>query len=77
VSLAADGVTHPVLGRTRIGVQLDRCQWAHSASSTAAMACDDVWYHGYHVSWTRQKGIGGPTMSRPTQPMDMVQEAHS
>jgi hypothetical protein len=36
---------------------------------------DKVWYHGYHVSWTQQKGTGGPTMSQPTQPKDMGQEA--
>jgi hypothetical protein len=22
-------------------------------------AADDIWYHGYHVSRTRRKGIGG------------------
>jgi hypothetical protein len=29
---------------------------------------DEVWYHGYHISCTRQRGTGGFTMSRPTQP---------
>jgi hypothetical protein len=36
---------------------------------------DEVQYHGYHISWTRQKGIGGPAMSRPTQPKDIGHEA--
>jgi hypothetical protein len=38
---------------------------------------DEVWYHGYYVSWTQQRGIGAPTMSRPTQPKDTGQEAHN
>jgi hypothetical protein len=38
---------------------------------------DEVWYHGYQVSWTWQRGIGGPTMSRPTQPKDTGQDAHN
>jgi hypothetical protein len=38
---------------------------------------NEVWYHGYQVSWTRRKGIGGgATMSQPTRPKDMNQEAH-
>jgi hypothetical protein len=39
--------------------------------------CDKVWYHGYHVSWTQQKGKGGSAMSRPTRPKDTSQEAHN
>jgi hypothetical protein len=38
---------------------------------------DEVWYHGYHISWTRQRGIEGPTMSRPTWSKDTGQEAHN
>jgi hypothetical protein len=38
---------------------------------------DEVWYHGYYVSWTQQRGIGAPTMSQPTQPKDTGQEAHN
>jgi hypothetical protein len=38
---------------------------------------DKVCYHGYHVSWTRSRRIGGPTMSRPTWPKGMGQEAHN
>jgi hypothetical protein len=38
---------------------------------------DEVWYHGYHVVWTRgeEKG-GGDTMSRPTRPKDPGQEVN-
>jgi hypothetical protein len=39
--------------------------------------CDEVWYHGYQDSWAQQRGIGRPTMSRPTQPKDTGQEAHN
>jgi hypothetical protein len=28
---------------------------------------DDIWYHGYLVSWIWRKGTGGPTKSRPTR----------
>jgi hypothetical protein len=38
---------------------------------------DEVWFHGYQVSWTQKKGIGGPTMSQPTRPKDPGQEAHN
>jgi hypothetical protein len=38
---------------------------------------DEVWYHGYQVSWTRNRGIGEPTMNRPTRPKDSGQEAHN
>jgi hypothetical protein len=38
---------------------------------------DDIWYHGYHVSWTRRKGTGGPTMSRRTQPKDLDQVVYN
>jgi hypothetical protein len=37
--------------------------------------CDEVWYHGYHVSWTRQRGTGGPTISQSTRPKGTGQEA--
>jgi hypothetical protein len=37
---------------------------------------DDIWYHGCHISWTRRKGIGGSTMSRPTRPKYAGQVAH-
>jgi hypothetical protein len=40
-------------------------------------APNEDWYHGYHVSWTRQRGTGAPTMSQPTQPKDKGQEAHN
>jgi hypothetical protein len=40
-------------------------------------AVNEVRYHGYHISWTRQRGTGGPTMSRPTRPKDTGQEAHN
>jgi hypothetical protein len=38
---------------------------------------DEVWYHGYHVSWTRLRGTGGPIKSRSTQPKGTGQEAHN
>jgi hypothetical protein len=39
--------------------------------------CDVLWYHGHHVSWTRQKGTGGPTKSQSTRFKDTSQEAHN
>jgi hypothetical protein len=38
---------------------------------------DEVCYHGYQDSWTRQIEIGGATMSRLTQPKDTGQKAHN
>jgi hypothetical protein len=38
---------------------------------------DEVWYHRYHIFWTRQGGIGGPTMSRSTQSKGTGQKAHN
>jgi hypothetical protein len=38
---------------------------------------DEVWYHGYHISYTRPNGTGGPTMSRSTPPKGTGQEAHN
>jgi hypothetical protein len=38
---------------------------------------DEVWYHRYHVSWTRRRGLQGSAMSRSTQPKDPDQEAHN
>jgi hypothetical protein len=34
-----------------------------------------IWYLEYHISWTRWKGAGGPSMSQPTWPKDTGQEA--
>jgi hypothetical protein len=39
-------------------------------------AADEVWSHGYSTVWTQREGTGGPTMSRPTRPEDLGQEAH-
>jgi hypothetical protein len=54
-------------------------QYIRTKSSFAkhSGAANEVWYHGYQVSWTRQKGTGGPAMSRPTQPKDLGHEAHN
>jgi hypothetical protein len=38
---------------------------------------DDIWYHGYHISWTQQMEIGGFAMSSPTRPEDTSKEAHN
>jgi hypothetical protein len=38
---------------------------------------DECWYLGYHISWTRQRGMGGGTMNRLTQPKGMGQVAHN
>jgi hypothetical protein len=40
-------------------------------------AIDEDGYQGCHVSWTRQKGIRGPTKSWPTQPEGTSQGGHN
>jgi hypothetical protein len=38
---------------------------------------DEIWYHGYHISWTQRKVTGGPSMSWSTRPKDAGQVAHN
>jgi hypothetical protein len=40
-------------------------------------AAEDIWYHGYHESWTWRKGTGAPTMSWSTRPKDPSLVAHA
>jgi hypothetical protein len=44
------------------------------AKHSGGGAADVVWYHGYQVSWTRKRRIGGPDMCRPR---NHGQEAHN
>jgi hypothetical protein len=37
---------------------------------------DVVWYHGFHANCSRREGTGGSSMSQPTRPKDLGQEAH-
>jgi hypothetical protein len=38
---------------------------------------DEIWYHGYYVSWTRRKGTRRSVMSRFTRPKNTGQVAHN